>query len=445
MQVNLENVSTVKKVLHIEVSEEDVIKELDSAYKELKKTAKVKGFRPGKVPRPGLERMFKKEVHSDVTGRLIQNSFVDAIKEIDLNFIGEPAIDPTELETKGPYKYDATVEIKPELDEIDFKGLSLTKTLYKYSDAEIEGQLNMLQKNLTQLKNIEDDRPAQEGDSAMVDYEGFKDEKPLEDLGKTENHVMKIGAGTLTKEFDDNIIGMKAGEEKSFSVKFPEDYYKEKIANLEVDFKVTLKEIKEEILPEIDDEFAKDLGPFENLDAVKEEIAKNLTQGYDKRIEQEMNEQIFETLISRHDFELPEVMVKYELEGILEETERTYAQNNLTMEMLGQTRELLSEKYRETAEKQVQRHIILGKIVEQEELKISDEELGESYKEMSEAFSQPVEEIKKFYMQNPDRIQFLKHTLLEKNAIALIIKNSDITEKEPEEIEGSESEEKDKE
>ncbi|MBT3310697.1 MAG: trigger factor [Desulfobacterales bacterium] len=445
MQVNLENVSTVKKVLHIEVSEEDVIKELDSAYKELKKTAKVKGFRPGKVPRPVLERMFKKEVHSDVTGRLIQNSFVDAIKEIDLNFIGEPAIDPTELETKGPYKYDATVEIKPELDEIDFKGLSLTKTLYKYSDAEIEGQLNMLQKNLTQLKNIEDDRPAQEGDSAMVDYEGFKDEKPLEDLGKTENHVMKIGAGTLTKEFDDNIIGMKAGEEKSFSVKFPEDYYKEKIANLEVDFKVTLKEIKEEILPEIDDEFAKDLGPFENLDAVKEEIAKNLTQGYDKRIEQEMNEQIFETLISRHDFELPEVMVKYELEGILEETERTYAQNNLTMEMLGQTRELLSEKYRETAEKQVQRHIILGKIVEQEELKISDEELGESYKEMSEAFSQPVEEIKKFYMQNPDRIQFLKHTLLEKNAIALIIKNSDITEKEPEEIEGSESEEKDKE
>ena len=187
MQVTVEDLSSVKKVLHIEIPEDKVVSELDASYKNLKKTAKVKGFRPGKTPRSVLERMYKKDVLADVSSRLIQDSFLDALKETELNIVGNPKLDPPGLEEKGPYKYDATIEVRPEIEDIDFKGLALKKTLYKISDEEINAQLKMLQKSLAQQKTVEEDRPIKEDDFALIDYEGFKDGKPYAETQMTEN------------------------------------------------------------------------------------------------------------------------------------------------------------------------------------------------------------------------------------------------------------------
>ena len=151
MKVNVEDVSSVKKTLHIEVPEETVVKELDGAYLQLKKNAKVKGFRPGKAPRSVLERIYGKDVRADVLSRLIQSSFADALKETELQIIGSPKVDPPEFEGKGDYAYDATVEVQPELEDIEVKGLSLTRTNYKAGDDEIEIQLQALQKNMNNL------------------------------------------------------------------------------------------------------------------------------------------------------------------------------------------------------------------------------------------------------------------------------------------------------
>jgi len=195
---------------------------------------------------------------------------------------------------------------------------------------------------------------------------------------------------------------------------------------------VLLKEIKKEVLPEIDDAMAKKFGQFETLDELKKEIINNLEQGYEKRREHELNEQIYEALIADRNFELPEIMVDYELQGIIDETERSFAASNISMEQLGMTKESLSEKYRETAEKQVRRHLILEKIVEQEKMNISEEELEEGFKDLSLQFNQPAEQIKAYYKENPDKIKFFEHTLLEKKAIKLIIDSSNIEEVEPE-------------
>ncbi len=146
MQVKVEDVSSVKKILHIEIPEDRVSRELDDAYKNLKKTAKIKGFRPGKAPRSVLERMFKKDVHQNVSSKLVQDSFVEAIKETELSLVGNPELDPPDLDEKGPYKYDVTLEVKPEIEDVDFKGLTLKKTLYKVTDEEIDVQLKLLQK-----------------------------------------------------------------------------------------------------------------------------------------------------------------------------------------------------------------------------------------------------------------------------------------------------------
>jgi trigger factor len=168
------------------------------------------------------------------------------------------------------------------------------------------------------------------------------------------------------------------------------------------------------------------------MEAVKAEIRKNLENGYTKRSEQELNEQIFQTLINKAPFEVPDTLVNYELEGILDEAEKAFSYHNMSMEEMGQTREKLAEKYRDTAEKQVKRYLILNKIIGQENLSLADEELEAGYAEMAKASNQPVDEIKNYYRQNPDRLSYFKHALLEKSAIKLIISNSNIKEVVPE-------------
>jgi trigger factor len=435
MQVSVEDVNRVKKTLHIEIPEEEVIRELDKAYNSLKKNAKVKGFRPGKVPRSALERLFKKDVHADVTSKLIQSSFFEAIKETELKIVGNPQVDPPDLKPTGSYKYDATVEITPEIDNIDYSGINLKRTNYSMSDDEIDAQLKMLQKNFARQEKIGDDRAAREGDFVLIDFEGFKDGQPFAETARTENFNLKIGEGPVLKDFDDQLVGMQSGANKEFNIAFPDDYHNQKLANLEISFQVTLNEIREEILPPIDDALAKKAGPYENLDGLKQVIADNLEQGYAKRIEQELHEQIFKELIGRSDFDVPDAMVDMELEGIIEEAVRSFSYRNITMEELGITRESMAEKYRDVALNQVKRHLLLGKMVEQESLEASDEEREEALNAMAENFKQPVEEIKQYYDQNKDKLEYFKHTILEKKAIKLIIESSKIEDVEPEKAE----------
>ncbi len=437
MQVSVEDINSVKKTLHIEIPEETVVQELDKAYNELRKKAKVKGFRPGKVPRSVVVRLFKKDVHADVTSSLIQSSFMDALKETDLKIVGTPNVDPPALAATGPYRYDATVEISPELEDIEYRGLSLKRTNYKVSDEEIEAQLKMLQKNMAQHRKIAEDRPAQKDDFVLIDFEGFKEGRPFAETAKTENFNMKIGESRIIKDFDDQLIGLKPGDKKDFEVKFPQDYFNKKLADLDISFQVTLHEIREEVLPEIDDVLAKKAGQYESLDELKKAISDNLEQGYNKRMEQELHEQIYKELISSSDFEVPDAMVDMELEGIIEEAERSFAYRNISMEDMGLTRESIAEKYRDTAVKQVKRHLLLGKLIDQESLTISDDELEDGLKEMADSFNQPLEQVKTYYDQNKDKIEYFKHTLLEKKAIKLIIDSSKIEEVEPQKEEAA--------
>ncbi len=440
MKVSVEEVSPVKKVLEIEIPKEKIAKELDKAYNTLKKQAKIKGFRPGKAPRSVLERLYKKDVDADVSSRILQETFVEALAETKLDIVGRPEIDPPELDPGVPYVYKATVEVKPPMDDIDYSGLKLKKTRYKVSEEEIDLQLKMLQKNLAAQKPIEEDRGLQDGDYALIDYEGFADGKPHPATGRTENFVIKIGQAVISEAFDEQVKGMRNGEEREFEIEFPQDYKNPDLAGVKVTFHVKLNEIREEVPPPIDDEFAKRLGNYSSLEEVRQEIRKNLESGYAKRTEQELNEQVFSALLERVSFELPKSMVDYELEHIISDTERSFASSNMRLEDAGLTREKLAEQYRETAEKQVRRHLILDKIITQEKLEVSDEEMEKAFDDMAQSIGQPVASIKAYYDANPDKIDAFKHTLLEKKAIELIIDSSEIEEVEPQaEAAGDES------
>ncbi len=431
MQVKIEDKSSVKKVLSFEIPKEKVAKELDKAYNELKKKADIKGFRKGKIPRKVLENRFSKDVHADVAPRLIQDSFIEAIQEHDLNIVGGPQMDPPDLDPEAAYVFDITVEVKPELENIDFKGISLEKNRYVVSDAEIDGQIHMIQKTMAKKQKVEEKRAVKETDFVLIDYQGFLNNEPYEQTPKIENYVYGIGRGALPKEFSEKLIGSIPVQDLEIEVAYPEDYPDENFKGKTILYKVSLKEIQEEILPDINDDLVKDLGRFETLEDVKDSIRDNLDKGNKQRIKHELSEQIFQHLLEKYTFEVPEAMIEGELNGIVSEAEQAYAANNTTLEQEGLSRDILFTQYRDVAEKQARRHLILDKIITQEKLDLTDEELEASLGEMAKGMNASVDAIKNFFKMDPKQLEYYKHTQLEKKAIDLILENSEVTEKDP--------------
>ncbi len=432
MQVDLENVNSVKKILHIEIPPEDVAEALNEAYRELKKTAKIKGFRPGKAPRNVLERLYKKEVHSDVSQKLIRDSLPDAIDQAALQIVGYPRIDPPELEAEGPYRFDATVEVKPEIGDIDFTGMQLVKTLYRPTEAEIDAQIQRLRMNAADYETVRQDRPVEEGDFVAIEFEGLLDGQPVEDIGKSENFIMEIGIGRIHPDLDRGIVGMQVGETREIPVRFPEDYQNQRLAGREVIFATALNEIRTRVLPPIDDNLAKTVGAFETLAELKERIETELKKGYDKRMEQEIQEQIYNRLIGQTDFEVPETLVEMELNHIIQDAESRFAQKDMKLEDVGMSRESLAEKYRDTALKLVKRHLILQRLIEQEQLLLTDTELNAEYEKIAENIGRNLDEVRAYYQGDRDSLNFLRQTLLEKKAVTLIIDNATMETREPE-------------
>ncbi|MCA1792480.1 MAG: trigger factor [Desulfotignum sp.] len=431
MQVKIEDKSSVKKVLSFEIPKEKVAKELDKAYNELKKKADIKGFRKGKIPRKVLENRFSKDVHADVAPRLIQDSFIEAIQEHDLNIVGGPQMDPPDLDPEAAYIFDITVEVKPELEDIDFKGISLEKNRYVVSDAEIDGQIHMIQKTMAKKQTVKEKRAVKETDFVLIDYQGFLNNEPYEHTPKIENYVYGIGRDALPKEFSEKLLGSIPVQDLEIEVAYPEDYPDENVKGKTILYKVTLKEIQEEVLPEINDDLVKDLGRFETLEDVKDSIRDNLDKGNKQRITHELSEQIFQHLLEKYIFEVPEAMIEGELNGIVKEAEQAYAANNTTLEQEGLSRDMLFSQYRDVAEKQARRHLILDKIITQEKLDLTDEELEASLAEMAQGMNASVDAIKNFFKMDPKQLEYYKYSQLEKKAIDLILEEGDVTEKDP--------------
>ncbi len=431
MQIKIEDKSSVKKVLSFEIPKEAVTKELDKAYNELKKKADVKGFRKGKIPRKVLENRFSKDVHADVAPRLIQEAFLDAIKEHNLDIVGGPQLDPPELDPEKDYAFDITVEIKPVLDDIDYEGISLKKTKYEASDAEVESQIFMIQKSMAKKETVKEVRPVKDTDYVLIDYEGFLNGVPFDKTPKIENYLMGIGQGIMPKEFSDKLTGSIPIQDFEIEVPYAEDYYIEDLKGKTIVYKVKLKEIQEEILPEINDELVKGLGKFETLDDVRLSIRQNLEKGYAQRVKHELSEQIFQNLLEKSKFEVPEAMIEGELNGIIMEAEQAYAANNTSLEEAGLSGDIIRTQYRDVAEKQARRHIILDKIINQAKLELTDEELENSFQDMAVGMNAPVEAIKNYFNRDQTQLAYYKHTQLEKKAVDIIIEKGSLTDVEP--------------
>jgi trigger factor len=426
MKVHVEDISPVKKILHVEIPEEDVTREVEKAYGTLRGQARIKGFRPGKVPRAILERRFADDVHSDVSGQLIQSSYGEALRETDLVPLGEPAIDRPHLEKGHPYRYSVTVEVCPLIEDLKLDGLKFKQRVHAVTDEEVETQLKMLQKQNAELRPVEEKRTVRHGDVVIIDYEGFREGKPFEAAGKTENFQVEVGSGRILKDFDQQLLGMEPNGTKAFDVSFPEDYYNKDLAGLDVRFEVVLKEIKEEIVPEMDDTFAKSVGEYETLEVLKEAIKKGLERRYDIQSERQLREDIVDALVAQSRFELPEALVEEELSALVVDAQNAMAQRGLSLEESGQTLEGLAAKFRPVAEKKVREYLVLQKVIEQEGIAVTEELVEQGYTELSEAMGQPVDTIKQFHDSYRDAYKVFEQKILEKEAVRHIAAKSDV-------------------
>src|SRR4030042_1811933 len=399
MRVSVEEINTIKKKMNVEVPEEQVIKEVDSFYRELSRKAKIKGFRPGKVPRNILERHFKDYVKAEVIQKLIQESYPQALSEAKLHPISNPLIEPGEMEGGKPFQYAATIEIKPEIKLEGYIGLKIEGKKEEVEGEELEERLKNLQNIHAQLKTLSDPRSVQPGDFVILDYEASMENKPL-DEGKATDFTVEVGSGRFIPDLEEKLVGLKPDEEKEVEVSFPYDYGYKKWAGKTLSFHVKIKEVKEKILPILDDEFAKDLGGYSSLEDLRLKLREEIEKEKKLILERQLKDQMVEQLLQVNSFEVPESLVEEQTRTLVSDTKMRLATQGVDFKNLGLSEEKLQGDYREMAQKQVRTFLILEKIADQEGITVTDGEAEDRVQEISERIHQKFDAVKRYYEKN---------------------------------------------
>jgi len=399
MKANVEEISSIKKKVSIEISEDQVNKEVESFYKDLGKKAKIKGFRPGKVPRDILERYFKDYVKAEVIQKLIEETYPQALSETDLHPVSPPVIDPGGFEDGKPFQYSAMIEVKPDIQLEEYTGLKIEGKKEEVKDEEVEERLKALQNLHANLKTISEARPIQTGDYVIVDYEARLGGKPLEG-GKAIDFTVEVGSGQFIPAFEEKLIGLKPEEEKEIEVSFPEDYGYQKWAGKTISFHVKIKEIKEKILPPLDDEFAKDLGDYASFEELKAKLKGEIEKEKELALERRLKDQVVDQLLETNPFEVPESLVEEQAKAMVSDTKLRLAAQGMVLKNLDVSEEKLQEDYKAMAQKQVRTFLILEKIAGQEGIAVTDEEADDRLREMSERMHQKFDVVKRYYEKN---------------------------------------------
>lgn len=371
----------------------------EKALNKLAKNVKLDGFRKGKAPAKLVKtRVGKGPILEEATDILLKNSYSKILLDNDIHPVGQPEVDIDEL-TEDVLKITVKAPVTPEFELGQYKGLDIKKGTVKVTKKEIEEELKNYQNQFAELV-IKEDGAVENGDTAVIDYEGFKDGVAF-DGGKDENYALEIGSGSFIPGFEEQVIGMKIGEEKDLEVTFPENYQAADLAGQSVVFKVKVHEIKSKVLPEIDDELAKDVNidgidTLADLETYTKEQIKNRKLN---DVEAKFSDDIFEAVIANTPVEVPDAMVNTEVEGMLNEVAQNLSQQGLNLELFqqltGKTLDDMKAEMREQAEKRVKFNLILAEIAKAENIEVSDEELDEEIKEIATYYSKEFDEVKK--------------------------------------------------
>ena len=384
--------STVELI--IEIGAEEFEAAVQKAYLKQRSKIMVPGFRKGKAPRKVIEGMYGSGVfYEDAINEIYPQAYADAVEQEKLDAVAWPKVEIVSVGKEG-LTFKAVVTVRPEVKLGEYKGLTAEKEEVKVTDEDIDNELKPYINRATRMVTVE--REAQNGDTVVIDFEGFLDGKPF-DGGKGEGHSLELGSGSFVPGFEEQLVGTKAGDEKDLDITFPEDYHAD-LAGKAVVFKVKVHEVKEKQLPTVDDEFAKDVSEFDTLADFKKDLAAKLTERRENQAKQAFEAAVLEQVMSNMEVEIPDAMVDFEADNLVNDMAQRIQAQGIPFEqylaMTGMTMDMMREQAKVAALERVRRDLALNAVIAAEDIQISDEELEEEYKRLSEQYHMELDKVK---------------------------------------------------
>ncbi len=421
MQVNKEEISSIKVKLTIDLTEAELKPHIEKVYKDLAKNLKIPGFRPGKAPQFVVEReVGQDKFYAEVLDAVLPEAYYNAITKEKLITVSRPEIKVVKFAPTGGLTFEATVETLPEITLPDYKKIKVSKKEVKVTDKDIKEDLIALQERYAEFKEVS--RKAAKNDRAEIDFEGTQKGTPLENT-KAEKYPIVIGSGAFVPGFEENLIGMSKGEDKTFDVTFPKDYHEKKLQGQKVTFKVKMVSISEKVLPEVNDEFAKKFGIFKNVKELEEGIKKNLGEVRTMEERRRLEEDIMTKISEKVNVEVPETLVHQEIHRMLHDAEANLQQSGITLEryleMTKKTKEEMESEMEPDAEKRVKVGLVLSKIAEAENVKAAPKEIEEEKKNIL-ASSGGSDEVKK-QLESHEVLHQIENSIISKKTIDKLI------------------------
>jgi len=407
LNVQVEEISSVKRKLHIVVPAGVVTDEFDRAYRELKRTARVKGFRPGKAPRSILERFYGDIVRREVMSKIVEETYSKSLEENGLIPVSQPQIEGQEIRSGEDFSYTALVEVKPQLQVSDYLGLEVEREEVRVTEAQVQARLEEIREMFARLVDLEEDRAVQEGDFVLV-----------------EQTILMEGAGSEKRGPQEQMLEVRSGQ-------LDEGVHPDRsLAGKEGILHLGVKAIRRKVLPELDDAFAKRLGEYQTLEELKARVRQELEEEEKRRIVSSMNQAIIDQLLKRHDFEVPEAMVEWQTQAMIRNARRRLAVHGMTLEQAGGSPEQMRARFRDSAIRAVRSSLILEAIARQEGIEVGEEELEETFRSISAQTGRSLQQVREMY-QDPDALASLKASKLEEKALDFIRDRAKMLDKEP--------------
>ena len=421
MSLQVEKLEKNMAKLTIEVSAEELDKAMEKAYQKQKSRISLPGFRKGKAPRKMIESMYGKGVFmEDAVNSLVPQEYSKAIADCDLEIVSQPEINVTQMEPGKALIFTADVATKPEVTLGDYKGVEVPKTEIAVTDEEVDAEVKKEQDKNSRTVVVED-RAAANGDITTIDFEGFVDGVAF-DGGKGSDYALTLGSGTFIPGFEDQLVGANTGDHVEVKVTFPEEYQAKELAGKEAVFQCDVKKIETKEVPELDDEFAKDVSEFDTLAEYKEDVKKNLTEKKAEDARRAKEDAAVDKVIENAQMDIPEAMIETQTRQMLDDFARRMQSQGLSMEQYfqftGQSMDKMMEDMKPQALKRIQTRLVLEKIAETENTQPSEEEITEEIQKMADAYKMEADKIREAIGE--DGIEQLKKDLSVQKAVTLI-------------------------
>ena len=424
MNVEVEALDKVRKKVQVILPEEKIAELRESIYEELKKKAKIKGFRPGKVPRSIITTYYKDYIDEELQTRMVQSTMGEALSTAKVNPVIEPIVNFIDEDDRHGYELEC--EVVPEIELPSYKGVEVEVDAINITDEDVEKRIDGLQHMHAEMISRESDAGAQKGDFVVIKYQGYMNGKPVKGIG-TEYYPLELGSANLMPEFETALIGMKPGEEKEVEITFPDDYPDKDVASKAMQFQVHVKEIKEKRLPEINDEFAKDLN-FENIEVMKVGLREEIGKEKETARKRDIAQKIMETLTKSIDIPVPKRLLDKRVHAMIDDAMNRFQSDKMTEEEQRNLEGNLIKDFEPRAEERIKGEIILKKIAETESITVDDNEVHERMKKMAEDSRRSYEEIEKFYREY-NMMDSLRASIVEEKTLNFLRDEAVVKEK----------------